>query len=254
MQQDLPRSWALAQSIAHNAAMTTPAVAPEPVDDGDLDYAQAGRFETAVAIAMVLAAILGALIAWRASVVSENASGLFDLAAQQRAEREQVLATIDLWIDHDVRLARQYGDHVHAQTSLSTRSEEAGSPALAAQLDRRAREEQMYARTLSAHFLAQFPAIDEEGRVTYDRQRAERSMLASSRVADIRPEATFQTGQDNRGLVVRLIGVAFVTLCALFLLTLAQLLEGSRLRRLLAGSGGVLFTAAAVLFVIVGAA
>jgi hypothetical protein len=213
------------------------------VDDED------HRFETWIAIAMVLAAILGAVLAWQASVVSDRAAELFDHASQQRAQREQILATIDLQVDHDVRLARQYGDHVYAQTTLERRSERARNDRVAELLDRRAREEQMYARALSAHFLALFPTVSDDGTTTYDRQAAERALLAGSDAADIHPEETFQAAQDERSIVVRLVSIAFLSVFALFFFTLAQLLTMPMVRWLFTASGAVILVASAMLFV-----
>ena len=215
------------------------------VDDED------HRFETWIAIAMVLTAILGALIAWQASVVSDNASEFFDQASQQRAQREQILATIDLQVDHDVRLARKYGDHVHAQTVFTRRSERAKNAEVAELLDRRAREEQMYARTLSQHFLALFPTVDEKGKTTYDRPAAERALLAGSEAADIRPDETFSLALAERAIVVRLVSIAFLSVVALFFLTLAQLLKGVLVRWVFAGTGAAVFLASAALFIVV---
>ena len=224
----------------------------DPAFDVAVGEEGAGAFETGVAVAMVIAAILGATIAWRASVLSDDAQGMFDLAAQQRAQREQELATIDLQVDHDVRLTRQYGDHLHAQTIFSARSARATDPRLADLLDRRARAEQLLARTLSSHFLAQFPTVDEKGRATYDRERAKRALLAGSPVADILPDETFAAGQAVRSIVVRLIGIAFLSVAALFFLTLAQLFAGRGFRILFGASGLAVLVLAGTLFVAVG--
>lgn len=215
------------------------------VDDTD------HRFETWIAIGMVLAAILGALIAWQASVVSDKASEFFDQASQQRAQREQILATIDVQVDHDVRLAREYGDHVHAQYVFERRSNRAKNTEVAELLDRRAQEEQMYARTLSAHFFALFPTVDASGKTTYDREAAEQALIAGSQAADIRPEETFAAALQERSIVVRLVSIAFLSVFALFFLTLAQLLKAPMVRWLFAGTGTAVFLASAALFIVV---
>ena len=222
----------------------------ELVDLAEIDD-EDHRFETWIAIAMVLAAILGALIAWQASVVSDKASEFFDQASQQRAQREQILATVDIQVDHDVRLARKYGDHVHAQNVFARRSARAKNSEVAELLDRRSQEEQMYARTLSARFLALFPTVEANGRTSYDREAAEQALLASSQAADIRPDETFTAALRERAIVVRLVSIAFLSVFALFFFTLAQLLKAPMVRWLFAGSGATVFLASAALFIVV---
>ena len=108
----------------------------------------------------------------------------------------------------------------------------------------------MYARTLSAHFFALFPTVEANGKTTYDREAAEQALIAGSQAAELRPDETFAAATHERAIVVRLVSIAFLSVFALFFMTLAQLLKAPLVRWVFAGTGAAVFLASAALFVV----
>ena len=203
---------------------------------------------------LVIAAvsILGAVVAWRASIVSSNASNLDQRATQELAHQEQLLATHRGQVNEDLRLLAIYQEHGKLRQTML---EQAGrlrnsNPALAHALEIRAQGEGAIVRMLQGLFLGFYPTLDEKGRADYDRSTALEFLAErDSELKNLRPNQLAVEAETTRREGENLTGIAAILVAALFFLTLAQLAQ-PQLRRTFAGTGVVVATIGFLLFVL----
>ncbi len=211
-------------------------------------------FRLRVAILIAVVSILGAVVTARASVLSVTASDDDQLSLQELVQQQQILADIEAQIAQDLRLLGAYQEHILTWRILEEQAKKVRNPSLRARLESEARTEHSLARTMRASFNFTPDLGDEDGRVEYDVPFVRRYLHETSvELKDLRPDDTFQEGQELHVQIVRLIGVAALLIASLFFLTLAQF-RRRNVRGIFAGSGiGVLLIAIA-LFVVVEAA
>lgn len=163
-----------------------------------------------------------ALVAWRASVVGIEASGLAHEALQQRLARHRLVATAEAGIAHDRRLATNYEGHIKEWWFLTRQSVKVpdGGPLVA-----EAYREHALAEILSPYFLAGPPDVDPaDGDARYDEEAALRALaLDTDEYRQLEPERTFDLAQRTHTKVVLLVGASALLVTALFFLTLAKL-------------------------------
>ena len=204
---------------------------------------------------MVVAAVLGAVIAWRGSVVSSEAGDAYDHGIEELIQREQAEAQNESKLLHDLGMHAQYQEHVRAWRVLDQQSDEVRpeNAALADDLARQAQERLALARALQPYFLAAAPDLgDDAGEVAYDREFVRRYLRSvTPELRELKPDETFAAGRRLNDRVVRLVGLVLLSVIALFFLTLAELTRG-QLRVLLAVLGGVVLVGAGGLFAFVG--
>lgn len=214
-----------------------------------------GADRTAIAIAIAIVSVLGAIVAWQASLTSEDASRLDQHGMQQLTMRLQRQATDEAKVDQDLRLLATYQGHVKAWRLLSADADSVrrSQPGLAASLDGQAQGELALARTLEPFFLVADPGLgDSAGMVAYDPQFVLANLERNDQqLNNLRPEADFAEGKTLHGRAVVLVGLVAVFVAGLFFFTLAQL-GRARLRPLFATAGLIVALTGVMLWVTVG--
>jgi hypothetical protein len=234
--------------------MDTPASAfqtPPPSLEGSLSgrartFVRRPRVSAAIlAILIGYASILSAVIAWRASLATIDASRYESLAVQQQARQQQIERDLESLIAHDLRFVNVFQEHALAARELTAQADEirASDPAAADELDLQAQARLDLARSTEQFFLgATGPELGSDGTVTYDIAYVRRNLEEGN--AELRELRTQRTGElaeraDRRS--INLIGVAAQILAAHLVQKIAQVSRTrGRIRRAFFVSGGVL--------------
>ena len=214
-----------------------------------------GSFRTIVAVLIAVVSALGALAAWRSSIVSIEAADLAEGGVLELVQKEQIRAQLESQIDEDLRLMAEYQRHVSAWRLLrqDARQVRRQSPELAERLEAQARTEIGLARAMAPFFRTAYFGLGEpDGTFELDRDFVLSQLLEfEPRFTDLRPDATFRASRETYAKTVNLVLIVALFIASLFFLTLAQF-TGERVRGLFAGAGVVVATAAAGLFLFLG--
>lgn len=209
-----------------------------------------------LAVLIGFASVFSAVIAWRASLVSIDASRYQSLAVQQQARREQIERELEGTVEQDQRFVADFQEHALAARELQSQADaiRATDSTAADALDVQAQSEAALARSLTPFFLgAGGIALDDTGTVPYDKAFVLRNLqdsdpelreLTTSNVANLANQANAKS--------IDLVGVAAVVVAALFFLTVAQVNRRRiRIRQAFFVVGGLMVAVGAVLFVFV---
>src|SRR4051794_11250060 len=141
------------------------------------------RSAALLAVLIGFASVFSALIAWRASLASIDASRYQSLAVQQQARREQIERSLEATVEQDLRFVSEYQEHALAARELqsqadSIRSADSGA---ADQLDVQAQSEEALARSIQPFFQgAGGIYLADDGTVPYDKTFVLRSLEDTS--------------------------------------------------------------------------
>jgi len=225
--------------------------APQEITPGEeTEYDGFGgrdRFRANVARITVIVSILGALVSWRASESAERADGFNQQAAQDRVLEEQARAADRSTVAQDQRIIARAEDR-YRQAEILKADAEAAKGDLKQSLAFDARRADAEGDTLYRYLSAQFPQIEDDGNLIYDRNDAARALTAAKQdLQGLRPEEARKLGDDTQDEASNRVLVATLMVAALFFLTLAQLTRPGP-RQIFAGAGVSVALAGGLLF------
>jgi hypothetical protein len=208
-------------------------------------------------VLIAVVSILGAVVVWRASVASSNASDSTQQATQQLILQQQRRGSIESGVAQDFRLFLDFQEHVMNWRRLLSQADEAApmDATLAAALRAQARRELSEARRIRP-LIQNFdrPSFgDENGVVDFDPARQAHALAeADLELTGLRPDLAFADAKEAHDRALRLIGVGVLFAAALLFLTFAQVARRGA-RGIFALAGVIVLLAASVLFALVGA-
>jgi len=210
----------------------------------------------ALAILIGYASVFSAVVAWRASLASIDASRYESLAVQQQARVQQIERDLGGLIAQDLRFVNVFQEHALAARELRSQAEElrASDPDEADILDLQAQARLDLARGVEPFFLGAGGArLGADGTVTYDVAYVRTNLEASNvELRELRTQRTAELGARADARSVSLIGVAALVIAALFFLTIAQVnRSGGRIRHIFFAGGAVLVLVGTFSFVLV---
>jgi hypothetical protein len=213
------------------------------------------HFRVWVGVLIAVVSILGAVVIWRASVDSSDASDLGQQGIQQLILQQQKRGDIEASVARDFRLFADFQEHVLNWRSLLTQADQTQptDSALAADLRQQARRELSAARAIRPLMQAfdQPDFGDETGIVTFDPGRlAAAREAADLELTGLRPGRAFADQETTHRRSLHLVGVAVLFAAALLFLTLAQVARRGP-RGIFAAAGLVVMVGAAVLFALI---
>lgn len=210
-----------------------------------------GRLRRWTALGIVVVSILAAVMAWRASVANEESDATRVEAEQNRLAQQQLIASEETAVLHDLQLYEPYAEHTNLARSLE-RDAGRAAPAAARTLLVRAQDERNAAASQLPLFSGTRPERRRDGTVTFDAAYARsQARLRDVELLDLRPPGELHEraeAKHRRG--VRLTGLAALFVAAVVLLTFAEL-SREALARIFAASGAAVAVAGLVLFVLV---
>ena len=214
------------------------------------------RFRAVVGVLIAAVSILGAVVVWRASVESSNASDLTQQGTQQLILQQQTRGSIEAGVARDFRLYALFQEHVLNWRQMLAQADQATDPSLAADLRSQARSELSQARHIRP-LMQNFdrPSFgDESGVVPFDPAQQVRALSdANLELTGLHPGVTFAAASDAHARALHLVGIAVLFAAALLFLTLAQVARKGT-RGIFAAAGVVVMVAATVLFALVAVA
>jgi hypothetical protein len=211
------------------------------------------RFRTWVAIGLLGSAVLGAVVAWRASVAAADASDLDQYATQQFVQQRHLVAAKAGEVAQDQRLLTQYQARLRAWKLLQENAARvrASDPALAASLAAQARRELAVARSLQSFFYFPVDLGDDSGVVSYDATSALQYLLRTeSELVGVDPTTTSRAAEQAHQKTLNLTGIVALFGGSLVFLTLAEVMR-SNIRWIFAGTGCLIAAGALALVVVV---
>ena len=214
------------------------------------------RSAALLAVLIGFASVFSAVIAWRASLASIDASRNQSLAVQQQARREQIERELEGTVEQDQRFVADFQEHALAARELQTQADaiRATDSTAADTLDVQAQSEAALARAIKPFFLgASGIALDETGAVPYDTAFVLRNLQdADLELRELRTSNVAALANQANAKSIDLVGVAAVVVAALFFLTVAQVNRRRiRIRQGFFAAGGLLVAIGAVLFLLV---
>lgn len=211
------------------------------------------RFRAVVGVLIAVVSSLGAVVIWRASVESSNASDLTQQGTQQLILQQQTRGSIEAGVARDFRLFTEFQGHVMSWRLLLAQADKASDPDLAAQLRSQARGELSAARRLPP-LMQPFDRPnfgDENGVVAFDPDVQVRALEdANLDLSGLRPDLTFAAANDGHQRSLHLVGIAVLFAASLLFLTFAQVARRGA-RGVFAIAGVVVMVAASALFLLV---
>lgn len=210
-----------------------------------------GRLRRYTALGIVIVSIFAAAMAWRASVADDGAGSKEQLAEQNLLQQQELTATDEASVFHDLSLFGRYEEHVNLAVALERDAAHA-APATARALSVRAQQERQLAQSEQALFEGPLPTTRRDGSVSYDAAYARsQAQLRDVELLDLQaPEQLRAQAATLHEKGVRLTGLAVLFVAALVLLTFAEL-SGPAVARLFALSGAGVAVTAVVLFLLV---
>ena len=210
----------------------------------------------ALAILIGFASVFSAVVAWRASLASIDASRYQSLAVQQTARRGQIEREVEGLIAQDLRFVNVYQEHALAARELTAQAEtlRESDPESADVLDLEAQARLDLARTVKPFFLAASSvSLNDDGTVVYDTAYVLRNLAeANVELRELQTQRTAELADRADARSVSLVGVAAFVVAALFFLTIAQVSRARRgIRQAFFGAGALLVVVGAVGFVLV---
>ncbi len=238
------------------AASLEPAPPPPPAADRAAPRTKppkTERFRAVVGVLIAVVSILGAVVVWRASVESSNASDLTQQGTQQLILQQQTRGSIEAGVARDFRLYAQFQEHVMNWREMLAQADQATDTALAADLRSQARSELSQARHIRP-LMQNFdrPSFgDDDGVVPFDpAQQVQALADGNLELTGLHPEVTFAAASDAHDRALHLVGIAVLFAAALLFLTFAQVARKGA-RGVFAVAGVVVMVAATVLFALV---
>jgi hypothetical protein len=195
---------------------------------------------------------MSAMVAWRASVASNEETAAEVRGMQAIAQQLQLEQRLEAYVDQDERLIGRYQEHLVAARELQSAADEVREtdPALADRLDLEAQGRHALARQLSAFFLVAIPDESEDGGVVYDADFVARNLReGTTELREIQPERFLAIADEAGARSTGLIAMVLVLVGSLFILTLAQLVHHPS-RLAIAAIGALLGVVGVVGFVI----
>jgi hypothetical protein len=211
-----------------------------PTETGD-------RLQTLVAILIALVALVGAIVAWRASVAADEAGGadFAGLNATLNAEQTRTLDHTNLYTNY--RTYTTYLRYTELGNLLAGEMETAPEEE-ALILDQQRAEAYDSATAVQSFFPNRY--LNPDGSYNLQRELGE-SWAEAGQEKDLNPEPHFQTADQMRAKSNRLIGVLIVLGVSLVFYTLADALnpalKGTRYSLI---TGGTLFMLISVIVTI----
>ena len=199
-------------------------MAAELAVEEELDEETPDRFRTWVALAIALVSILGAIVAFRASLSEEEAHRLDLDGLQASAEVEQIKTNTEAVANEDQRTAVEYQDHIVLALKLEDEASKQTNAQVAASLDAEAQNQRVLARTVSRFFQGGFPSVSDAGTaVKLDRDAEIARLLADNdRYGELHPDKTLAQAETVHTRAVDLLGLVTLFIAGLLFLTLAQ--------------------------------
>jgi hypothetical protein len=201
-----------------------------------------------VSLLITAVSILGAIVAWRASIVSTDAANGDQAATQDLVRQQQINVQVQAQVDQDLRLFPSYLAHLHAWQTLKkqSRSVQRNDPDLATALSSEAQDELSLARTVyqSLSVKPVFGAEEYDEQFSIDYLKSFQQELHG-----LDPEATEAQAAELHDKGVRLVGITALFIASLFFLTLAQVAKPN-VRHFFAGAGVLVLILGTILFVI----
>jgi hypothetical protein len=200
-----------------------------------------------LAILIGYASILSAVLAWRASLASIDASRHESLTVQQQARIGQIERELETLVAQDLRFVNVYQEHALAARELKSQADElrTSDPVAADELDLQSQAELDLARAVTPFFLgATGVTLGDDGTVAYDTEYVLGNLRAGdNELRELRSQNTEELATKADARSLGFIGVAAIIVAALLFLTIAQVI------RTRGRVGHVFFAAGAVLVV-----
>ena len=193
------------------------------------------------AVAIVIVSILAAVMAWRASVANESADATRVHAEQNRLAQQQLIASDETTVLHDLQLYERYAEHADLARAL----ERDGMLV-------RAQAERAVAASQRPLFEGTFPEIRRDGTASFDAAYARsQARLRDFELLNLHPPEKLEARADSdHHQGVQLTGLAALFVAAVVLLTFAEISSGA-LASFFAVCGGAVALVALVLFIVV---
>lgn len=219
---------------------------PRPPLPPDATLWQRFRYHArpSIALGIVAVSMLGAVMAYRASLAEEEGSRATNLSGQQEIQREAALLTDNGLVDQDLRVFGRIQEHLLLSEQLRKEARKAsGNKAHRLVVD--AQQELALARAEQS-FLQGAGFDATRGKPTYDAGLARRQAIASDQdLQRLVPEELGKEANATHLRVVKLVGLAAGFIVALFFLTLGEANVGA-LRRTFVAIGATVAVAAAI--------
>jgi len=215
----------------------------------------ADHFRALVGVLIAMVSILGAIVVWRASAESSNASDQTQRGIQQLILQQQRRGSIESGVARDFRLFTDYQQHVMAWRLLLADADrvQPTDAALANTFRTRARKEAALARGIRP-LIQPFnrPGFgDATGVVEFAPGAAADALEdADLELTGLTPSAAFDEANSTHAMALDLVGDAVLFAAALLFLTFAQVARRGA-RGIFAGAGVVAMVVAAVLFAVI---
>jgi hypothetical protein len=213
---------------------------------------------SAVLLALLIgfASVFSAVIAWRASLASIDASRYESLAVQQQARRQQIERELEGLVEQDLRFVNVYQEHALAAREVAAQADalRESDPKTANVLDLQASGELALARSVVPFFMgAGGIALADDGSVPYERAFVLRNLEDGNvELRELRAQPTLALANRADARTLDLIGVAAIVVAALFFLTVAQVSRTlPRVRQVFLAAGAVLVLVGLVAYVLV---
>jgi hypothetical protein len=209
-----------------------------------------------LALLIGFASVFSALVAWRASLASIDASRYQSLAVQQQARREQIERDLESTVQQDLRFVAEYQEDELAARELQTQADAVRSTdATAADaLDLEAQSRMAMGRALKPFFLgAGLITLNDDGTVEYDSAYVLRNLSETNpELRELRTSNVANLANHANAKSINLVAVAGLVVAALFFLTIAQVSRGRiRLRQAFFVAGGLMVLVGAIGFIFV---
>jgi hypothetical protein len=209
-----------------------------------------------LAVLIGFASVFSAVIAWRASLASIDASRYESLAVQQQARREQIERELEATVQQDERFVTDFQAHALAARELQAQADaiRATDATAADVLDLQAQSESALARALKPFFMgAGGVALDDNGTVPYDKAFVLRNLSeGNAELRELRTSNVTNLANAADAKSIDLIAVAAIVVAALFFLTVAQVSRTRvRVRQAFFVAGGILVGVGVLAFSIV---
>lgn len=212
------------------------------------------RFRTWVAIAIAVVSILGAVVAFSATLTEQDARRLDQQGIQDASRQQQIITDLQATVDEDLRYLAPYQEHIKAAQTLDAQATalQSSDPASAALLHAQAESERVLARSWQGFFQAALPsATDATAPLKYDAKAALQTLENNnSDLQQLRPDAIRDQADTKHTESVNLVGLVTLFVAALLFLTLAQFTRPT-IRRMFAGAGAVAAVSGVALWLVV---
>jgi hypothetical protein len=191
-----------------------------------------------IALGIVIVAVLGSLMSYRAAIAEQESARSEHLAAQQEIQREQALSTDNALVDQDLRVFGRIQEHLLLARELRRQAANAGGAAAHA-LDVQAQQEVALARAEQTFLQGAGLDATNLDSPRYASRLARQQAVASDQ--DLERLVPHQLAEEAKNVhlrSVRMIGLAAMFIVALFFLTLAEANVGG-MRRGFVVVGGI---------------